>query len=68
MTLAHTLRTRPWGIGATIFAMGNAKVGVFGLILDAVNCLDGVSNVCEVDKCTIPDENLSAWNVETNNC
>lgn len=36
--------------------MGDTKIGVVGLVLDAVNSLDGVRNVGEVNKCAVPVE------------
>jgi len=48
------LRARPWWVGAPVFAMSDAQVRVLWLVLYSVNGLDGVRDIGEVDKCTIP--------------
>lgn len=48
------LGSRARGVGATIFAMGNAEVGIFGLVFDTVDGFDGVRNIGEVDERTVP--------------
>lgn len=39
--------------------MGNAEVGIVGLVLDSINGLDGVGDVREVDESTVPTINIS---------
>ena len=35
--------------------MGDAEVGVFGLVLDTVDRLDGIGDVGEIDEGTVPN-------------
>lgn len=51
---ATALGTRAWWVGTTVLAVGNAEVGVVGLVLDTVNGLDRVRDVSEVDECAVP--------------
>jgi hypothetical protein len=41
-------------IGTTILAMSDSQRGVFGPVLDAFDCFDGVGNVGEIDERAIP--------------
>ena len=60
-----TLRTWARRIGTPVFAVGNAKVGILRLVLDAINGLNGIGDVCEVNKCTVPATNISPWAIIT---
>ena len=42
-------------VGATILAVCNAKIGVFGLVLDAVDGFNCVREVRKVDEGTVPE-------------
>jgi len=51
-----------WRVGTAILSMRNTQVGVFGLAFDAINSFDGVGNVCEVHKGTVPVHERSEGN------
>ena len=53
-TGTSTLGARTRRISAAILAVGDTEVGVVWLVLHSVDSLDGVRNVCEVNKSAVP--------------
>jgi hypothetical protein len=54
VAIGRTLRPRPRRVRTPVFTMRNAQVDVLGLGLDALNSLDGVRDVGEVDEGAVP--------------
>ena len=51
-------RQLPWRVGAAILPMCNTQVNIFGFVFDAINGFDGIGNVCEINKGTIPYQSI----------
>ena len=53
--ISSALRSGARWVSTAVLSVSNAEVGVFGLVLDTVDRLDGIGDVGEIDEGTVPN-------------
>jgi hypothetical protein len=53
--VSSALRSGARWVSTAVLSVSNAEVGIFRLVLDTVDCLDGVGDVGEIDEGAVPN-------------